>query len=73
MRREFWGAGVASRLMADAVAEARAQGYRAMRLFTPQGQARARRFYEREGWVQYGQPFEAGLGIPLVEYQRELG
>jgi predicted GNAT family N-acyltransferase len=44
-----------------------------MRLFTPEGQARARRFYEREGWVQYGEPFEAGLGIPLVEYRRELG
>ena len=72
VRREFWGAGVASRLMADAVAEARVQGYRAMRLFTPEGQARARRFYEREGWVQHGEPFEAGLGIPLVEYRREL-
>ena len=73
VRREFWGAGVASRLMADALAEARAQGFRAMRLFTPEGQARARRFYEREGWVQHGEPFEAGLGIPLVEYRRELG
>jgi GNAT superfamily N-acetyltransferase len=73
VRREFWGAGVASRLMADALAEARARGFRAMRLFTPEGQARARRFYEREGWVQHGEPFEAGLGIPLVEYRRELG
>jgi GNAT superfamily N-acetyltransferase len=73
VRREFWGAGVASRLMADALAQARAQGYRAMRLFTPEGQRRARRFYEREGWVLQGEPFEAGLGIPLVEYRRELG
>jgi GNAT superfamily N-acetyltransferase len=72
VRREFWGAGVASRLMADALAEARAQGFRAMRLFTPEGQERARRFYEREGWTQHGAPFEAGLGIPLVEYRREL-
>jgi GNAT superfamily N-acetyltransferase len=73
VRREFWGAGVASRLMADALAEARAQGYRAMRLFTPEGQGRARRFYEREGWVLHGEPFEAGLGIPLVEYRCDLG
>ena len=48
-------------------------GFRTMRLFTPEGQARARRFYEREGWAQHGEPFEAGLGIPLVEYRRELG
>jgi GNAT superfamily N-acetyltransferase len=73
VRREFWGSGAARRLMADAVAAARARGFRAMRLFTPEGQARARRFYEREGWVQHGEPFEAGLGIPLVEYRRELG
>ena len=73
VRRRYWGSGAARRLMADAVAEARAQGFRAMRLFTPEGQARARRFYEREGWTQHGEPFEAGLGLPLVEYRRELG
>jgi GNAT superfamily N-acetyltransferase len=73
VRREFWGSGAARRLMADAVAAARERGFRTMRLFTPEGQGRARRFYEREGWVLHGEPFEAGLGIPLVEYRRELG
>jgi GNAT superfamily N-acetyltransferase len=73
VRRKFWGSGAASRLLADAVLEARARGFRTMRLFTPEDQGRARRFYEREGWVQHGEPFEAGLGIPLVEYRRKLG
>lgn len=73
VRREFWGSGAARRLMADALAEARERGFRDMRLFTPEGQGRARRFYEREGWTQHGEPFEAGLGLPLVEYRRKLG
>jgi len=73
VRRPHWGSGAASRLLADALAEAGARGFRAMRLFTPEGQARARRFYEREGFAQHGEPFDGGLGIPLVEYRRELG
>jgi hypothetical protein len=44
-----------------------------MRLFTPEGQLRARRFYEREGWLLFGSAFDGGLGIPLVEYRRTLG
>ena len=44
-----------------------------MRLFTPAGQARARRFYEREGWVQAGAEFhEPALGLALVEYRYAL-
>jgi hypothetical protein len=41
-----------------------------MRLFVPAGQARARRFYAREGFVAVGKPFEFGLGLPVLEYQR---
>jgi hypothetical protein len=43
-----------------------------MRLFTPEGQTRARRFYEREGWTLHGGAVRRRLGIPLVEYRREL-
>ena len=43
-----------------------------MRLFVPVGQARARRFYTREGFVVVGEPFEFGLGLPVIEYQRSL-
>jgi GNAT superfamily N-acetyltransferase len=73
VRRAFWGTGAAPRLLADAVAEAGARGYVTMRLFTPEGQTRARRFYEREGWTLFGAAFDGGLGIPLVEYRRALG
>ena len=37
---------------ADSLACARGRGYAWMRLFTPAAQARARRFYEREGWCR---------------------
>jgi GNAT superfamily N-acetyltransferase len=72
VRRPFWGTGAAPQLLADAVAEAGARGFATMRLFTPEGQMRARRFYEREGWTLYGPAFDGGLGIPLVEYRRTL-
>ena len=45
-----WGTGLARRLHAAAVDEAGVRGFTGMRLFTPGGQQRARRFYEREGW-----------------------
>jgi hypothetical protein len=57
------------------VAEARAAGrYAAMRLHTPAEHARARRFYEREGWTADAPPFyEPMLGLTLVTYRRALG
>jgi GNAT superfamily N-acetyltransferase len=74
VREPYWGTGVATKLLERAVAEAAGQGYTAMRLFTPEGQGRARRFYEREGWVVVGPPVsDTGFGIPLVEYRRGLG
>ena len=46
---------------------------RAMRLFTPAAQARARRFYEREGWALRATPsFEERIGLEIAEYQRAL-
>ena len=38
-------------LHGHAVEEAMRRGYASMRLYTPERQARARRFYEREGWT----------------------
>ena len=43
-----------------------------MRLYTPAGQARARRFYEREGFAAAGGPQDRGLGLPVIEYRRPL-
>jgi predicted GNAT family N-acyltransferase len=36
------------------------------------GQARARRFYAREGFIAVGEPFEFGVGVPALEYRRSL-
>jgi GNAT superfamily N-acetyltransferase len=73
VRRDFWGTGVATSLHAAATGAARERGFSAMRLFTPAGQARARRFYEREGWVQAGDEFhQPALGMVIVEYRLEL-
>jgi GNAT superfamily N-acetyltransferase len=68
------GSGLAARLHAGAVAAMRARGHRTGRLFTPEAQARARRFYEREGWRPVDAPrWEELLGMSLVEYRIELG
>lgn len=67
-----WGTGLATALHAAALAAMRAAGMTRIRLVTPAGQARARRFYEREGW-RGGTPFEdEAFGMALVEYRREL-
>jgi GNAT superfamily N-acetyltransferase len=61
---------MATALHAAVVREARERGFTAMRLFTPAAQARARRFYEREGWTVLGDASDAPeFGMPLVEYR----
>jgi GNAT superfamily N-acetyltransferase len=71
--REHWGSGIAGTLLRAGADEARARGFKTMRLFTPAGQARARRFYEREGWGAVGGAFPVPeLGLELVEYRYEL-
>jgi GNAT superfamily N-acetyltransferase len=73
VREPWWGTGLATALHAEAVREAGARGFTSMRLFTPAAQARARRFYEREGWTPAGAPFDdLDFGMPLVEYRREI-
>jgi GNAT superfamily N-acetyltransferase len=69
----YWGSGVAVRLHADALASAAARGFTSARLFTPAGQARSRRFYEREGWATVAAPFfDERIGFEVVEYRRQL-
>jgi GNAT superfamily N-acetyltransferase len=73
LRPRWWGSGLAERLHRLALEEAGRRGYTTIRLYTPAGQARARSFYEREGWVVAGPPFaEPLLGLDLVEYRRAL-
>ena len=70
--REWWGHGVAGELHRMAMSEMASRGFSRVRLFTPADQARARRFYEREGWSAAGEPAESPLGLELVEYRRSL-
>lgn len=71
VRPPYWGTGLADRLHAAFLAEARARGYERGRLRTPAGQARARRFYERTGWVTDGvASHEERIGLDLLSYDR---
>ena len=71
--KAHWGGGVATALHAAAVDAARERGYSAMRLFVATGQARARRFYAREGWEQTSEPFfDPRPGLELVEMRRPV-
>ena len=73
VRPPWWGSGLAGRLHDLALREAAAQGYDTIQLFTPTGQARARTFYERRGWVVEGSPWdEPFLDLELVKYSRPL-
>ena len=73
VRRAHWGTGLAARLHAAAIDEAGARGYAALRLFTPAAQARARRFYEREGWTLFGEPsLDERIGFEMAEYRYAL-
>ena len=72
VRPSQWGTGLATELMARAIDEARGRGYTTMRLFTPSGQARARRFYEREGFELVREFDEDRLGLRVAEYRRAL-
>jgi GNAT superfamily N-acetyltransferase len=73
VRQDQWGTGLARLLHDAAVEEARRRGYRELRLFAAAGQARARRFYEREGWVQRGEPaYDPRPRLEMAEYRLRL-
>jgi GNAT superfamily N-acetyltransferase len=68
VRRSFWGGGLARELHHRALEAAGERGFTQLRLFVAEGQARARRFYEREGWSAAGEPFDDPIpGLVMVE------
>jgi GNAT superfamily N-acetyltransferase len=72
VRPPWWGTGLARELLRRAVDAALTRGCRRMRLYTPRDHARARAFYEREGFSATGwEDYEEPLGLMLVEYARE--
>lgn len=72
------GAGVADALMRDAEAQIRAAGHRTAWLAVVPGNGRARRFYERIGWIDEGQfdhlaPADGGpIRVPARRYVKRL-
>lgn len=72
------GSGVADALLADAEARIRAAGHSRAWLAVVAGNARARRFYERRGWVDEGPlvyPAEGPDGpidVPAHRYVKDL-
>jgi GNAT superfamily N-acetyltransferase len=71
VRERYWGTGVAGELLRLLLESARGEGFTGARLFTPAGQARARRFYEREGWTLSRDWQDETLGLPVVEYRKD--
>jgi GNAT superfamily N-acetyltransferase len=71
LRPAHWGTGLAHRLHEAFLAEARARGYERGRLKTPLAHARARRFYERNGWETDGlAALDDTLRLELLVYSR---
>lgn len=72
------GAGLADLLLADAEAQILAAGHQVAWLAVVAGNERARRFYQRQGWVDAG-PFDYGaagphgpITVPCHRYERDL-
>jgi GNAT superfamily N-acetyltransferase len=73
VRPAWQGTGLAAVLLRAALTEAERRGFARVRLWTPSGAVRARRFYEREGWALTGdRRGESPLGLPIVEYARDV-
>ncbi len=73
---DFRGTGVAKRLLADAAERVRAAGHPVPWLAVASGNARARHFYEREGWVDRGEfdydaPLSDGGALPVPCHRME--
>ncbi|MEU6144949.1 GNAT family N-acetyltransferase [Streptomyces sp. NPDC047081] len=72
---ERYGAGVGRSLIEESIRRCTAAGHTRLYLWVLEGNARARRFYERSGFHPDGaaEPFEVdGVPVPEVRYVREL-
>ena len=69
---EEWGSGVAGALHEQAVARMRQLGATVAILWVVEGNARARRFYEREGWSADGETKASMFGLTELRYSTTL-
>lgn len=68
-----WGSGLAPSLLDWSTTTMRDTGHTSAQLWTPRDSARARAFYEREGWTTSGEAlFNADLALDVVLYERAL-
>lgn len=69
---EAWGSGAGRWLMEHVLQDFIARGFDQATLWVVDGDARARRFYERGGWVYEPGPTNLCFGAPEVRYRRKL-
>ncbi len=72
---EAWGKGMGKRLMASALGRLSAAGYAQALLWVLDGNARARRFYEKGGWKPDGATRgedSRGFALREVRYRKDL-
>ena len=68
-----WGTGVARALMEAVLSDIPAADVSEAVLWVGEGNGRARRFYEREGWLPSGETRDSALGPLEVQYRLPLG
>jgi len=69
---EFWDKGYGGKMMDFAKNELKRMGYDEVSLWVLEENARARRFYERHGFVFDGAKKEIHIGKPLIEIRYSL-
>ena len=70
---EEWGSGVAAALHDQALASMRELGATEATLWVVEGNTRARRFYEREGWTADGETKSTMFDLRELRYRRLVG
>jgi GNAT superfamily N-acetyltransferase len=69
---DWWGHGIAALLHDAAIDQMRAESFIDARLFTPSLQTRARRFYERRGWLPRDDTWSGEFALAMTEYHLPL-
>ncbi|MEU0812096.1 GNAT family N-acetyltransferase [Streptomyces sp. NPDC005970] len=75
VRPDLFGGGIGRALLTESVSRAAERGFPRLRLWVLEGNARARRFYERAGFAPDGgqEDYEVdGVPVPEVRYARPL-
>ena len=72
MIEEFWGKGYGREMMDFAINELKSAGYNEIILWTLEDNGRARRFYEKCGFIFDGTKKEIIIGKPLIEIRYSL-